>query len=79
MHVLVTFATDHGADNLIFARQIGNFQNKFLYARFEFEVPVGKFRSIFFANERKPVNGSVSVLGLRLLRRDAKLHLFAGS
>src|ERR1700730_17753838 len=69
MHVFVTFTADHGRNNLIFARLVRHFQDKFLDAGFEFKVPVGKFRAIFLADQRKPVNGSISVEGLGLLGR----------
>src|ERR1700675_288423 len=77
VHVLMTFAADHGANDLIFSRFGGNLQNKFLRSGLKFEVPVRELRAILLADQSEAVNGSVPVEGLGLPGRDSELYFFA--
>src|SRR5450755_2179483 len=77
VHILVAIATDHGTYDFVFPRLGGHFQDKFLGAGFELEVPVRKFRAILFSDESEAMNRSVPVEVLRLPGSDSKLYFFA--
>src|ERR1700730_6216001 len=77
VHVLMTFAADHGANDLIFSRFGGDLQNKFLRSGLKLEVPVRELRAIFLADQSEAVNGSVAVEGLGFFGRDSELYFFA--
>src|SRR5467141_4585261 len=77
VHVLMPFAADHGANDLVFSRLRRDLQDKFLSAGLELEVPVRELRAILLADESEAVNGSVPVEGLGLLGRDSELYFFA--
>lgn len=78
VHVFVPVTADYGANNLVFPWLVGNLQDKFLYTGLELEIPVRKLRAIAFAEQSEPVNGSVTIVSLGLLSRDAEFYLLAG-
>src|SRR5271163_2126869 len=73
----MALAADDGADDFIFSRFGGDLQDEFLSAGLEFEVPVREFRAVLLTDESEAVNGSVAVVGLRLLRGNPELYFFA--
>src|SRR4029077_5007406 len=77
VHVLMSFAADHGTNDLIFSRLGRDLQDKFLSARLELEVPVRELRAILLADESEAMNGSVPVVGLGFFGRDSELYFFA--
>src|SRR6202521_6089522 len=78
VHVLMPFAADHGANDLVFSQLGGDLQNKFLHSGLEFQVPVRDLRAILLADQSEAVNGSVPVEGLVLLGRDSEFYFFTG-
>src|SRR6202795_5306437 len=77
VHVLMPFAADHGANDLVFSRLGRDLQNKFLNAGLELQVPVRDLRAILLADQSEAVNGSVPIDGLGLPGRDSELYFFA--
>src|SRR6266481_5656844 len=77
VHVLMPFAADHGANDLVFSRLAGDLQNKFLHSGLELKVPVRDLRAILLADQSETVNRSIPVEGLGLFGRDFELYFFA--